>query len=53
MQEMIIEKIPRGGYRIKVYDFKMKYYGYTLKQAEKEFRKQFGFVGTRFNKIYL
>lgn len=58
MKYMIIERIPRGGYRIAV-DLEngsieqCRYYGYTARNAEKRFRIDYGYTGKHFTRIYL
>jgi hypothetical protein len=57
MKYMYIEKLPRGGYKIAV-DLEngsreqCRYYGYTMKNAVKQFRIDYGYTRKRFTMIY-
>lgn len=45
MKYMSIEKLPHGGYKISVDGNGCRYYGYTLKNAVKQFRTDYGYKG--------
>lgn len=48
MKYMTIEKIPHSGYKISVDNTQCRYYGYSLKNAIKQFRTEYGYTRKRF-----
>lgn len=45
MKYLIIEHFPNGGYKIAIDEKQCRYYGYTLKNAIKQFRTDYGYKG--------